>query len=180
MPRDAPACAPVPAASRFPVRGHSPAVWLWRPAGELFGAPEGTYTYCPSVIQEDDGSRLVFYCTNPKPYLIRDHVGMRRGTRDRGPWRWSDERIVFSPAESGWDSVHVCDPDVVKGVFHAGATTYAYALFYLGCDTLDNTHNQVGVAFAASPEGPWVRWALNPVAPYEARDRWWGRASPAS
>jgi hypothetical protein len=75
--------------------------------------------------------------------------------------------------------VHVCDPEVVAGRFRDGEHEYRWALFYLGCDTLDCTHNQVGVAFADSPDGPWMKWTGNPIVAYP-RDRCWGAGQPSA
>ena len=41
------------------------------------------------------------------------------------------------------------------------------------------THNQIGVAFANDPEGPWLRSSANPVIEYPAYDRWWGVGQPS-
>ncbi|XXF80150.1 hypothetical protein P2318_10480 [Myxococcaceae bacterium GXIMD 01537] len=57
---------------------------------------------------------------------------------------------------SGWDGYHLCDPSVTRGAFKLNNTPYTYALFFLGTDAW-STHNQVGVAFANSPRGPWVK-----------------------
>lgn len=62
----------------------------------------------------------------------------------------------------------MCDPTVVKGVFKSGTDTYNYMMAFLGCSTSNNTKNEVGVAFAKNPEGPWVKYAGNPVADFYA------------
>ena len=80
-----------------------------------------------------------------------------------GTWCWGEECIALSPGDCGWDNVHVCDPDILQGKFGYNEHTYSWALFYLGCDLLDCNHNQIGVAFSDSIEGPWVKFDANPV-----------------
>ncbi len=120
----------------------------------------------------------MYYCTNAVPAAVRDSIGMRASTLHGGAWTWGEETVVLSPAAQGWDSVHVCDPDVVKGRFSGANGDFSWALFYLGTDTLDSTHNQIGVAYASSPAGPWVRGGGNPLVSYAARDSWWGVGQP--
>lgn len=145
-----------------------------------FAPPKGFYNYAPSVIRLDEKSQVAYYCTNTEPYVIRDSIGFRKASLVRGKWQWGDEKIVLGPGVAGWDAVHVCDPSIVAGEFRDGANTYNFALFYLGCDTTNVTHNQVGVAFSRDPAGPWQKWELNPIAPYPEYDRWWGTGQPSA
>jgi len=140
---------------------------------ELFRPREGEfYNYAPCTIQTDGTTRYVFYCTNGESGIIVDYIGWRKGTLKDGTWDWSEERIALAPGEDGWDRVHVCDPDVLKGEFRYRGHTYDWALFYLGCDRLDCNHNQIGVAFADSIEGPWVKFDGNPVV--SGAELYWG------
>jgi hypothetical protein len=67
---------------------------------------------------------------------------------------------VLRHSEPGcWDSFHVCDPSIVAGAFRYNGRRYSWALFYLGNDVDASRHNQVGVAFANDPAGPWTRMA---------------------
>ena len=143
-------------------------------------AAGGIYNYAPSVLQLTDTNRVAYYCTNTRARVIRDSIGYREATLVDVEWELGDEQIVLDPAASDWDDIHVCDPSVVAGEFRDGEVTYSYALFYLGCDTSNVTHNQVGVAFAVGPAGPFHKWEANPVAPYEAYDRWWGTGQPSA
>ncbi|SDW90694.1 hypothetical protein [Paenibacillus sp. CF384] len=122
------------------------------------------YNYAPCVVQTDDSTRYAFYCTNMESGIIVDYIGWRKGVKESdGQWRWGEEGIALSPGETGWDSIHVCDPDLLQGEFRYKGHTYSWALFYLGCDRLDCNHNQIGVAFADSIEGPWIKCDDNPV-----------------
>jgi hypothetical protein len=133
---------------------------------ELFAPASGEYyNYAPCLVQTDDTTKYVFYCTNKDSGVIVDYIGCRKGTLTESGWTWSAENLALAPGVSGWDCVHVCDPDVLKGEFRFNGHTYLWALFYLGCDRLDCNHNQIGVAFSDSIEGPWVKFEGNPVVP---------------
>jgi hypothetical protein len=149
------------------------------PPTPSFTADAGIYQYAPSIIQDEPGSRYILYCTNTTPYVVRDSIGLRKARRVGTAWLWGEETIALHPEGEGWDSVHVCDPDMVRGTFIGAGETWSWMMVYLGCDTLDNTHNQVGLAFARSPEGPWHRFSANPVVAYPSYDRWWGAGQPS-
>lgn len=136
---------------------------------KLFDAKSnyGIYNYCPSVIELEDGTRYVYYCTNQTLYQVIDYVGCRKGTPNGdGSYTWGSEKVVFSPSESLWDSMHTCDPSVIKGSFTYGGTEYAYLMAYLGCVSTDNQENKVGLAVANSPEGPFIRVGTEPLVDF--------------
>ena len=135
----------------------------------LFNAKStyGIYNYCPSVIELEDGTRYVYYCTNQDSYRVIDYVGCRKGTPNAdGTYTWSAEKVVFSPSENLWDSMHTCDPSVIKGAFTYDGTEYSYLMAYLGCTSTDNQENKVGLAVANSPEGPFIRVGTTPVVDF--------------
>ena len=127
----------------------------------------GIYNYCPTTIELEDGTRYIYYCTNQTSYQIIDYVGCRKGTPNGdGTYTWSNETVVFSPSENLWDSMHTCDPSVIKGSFNYDGTEYAYLLAYLGCTSTDNQENKVGLAVSNSPEGPFIRVGTEPVVDF--------------
>lgn len=148
---------------------------------ELFGEDknENFYNYCPSVIMEGDTIH-VWYCSNEKSGNVTDFVGYRKGTLNAsGKWEFGEKTLVLGPGDAGeWDSRHVCDPSVTKGAFAMNGETYSYVMAYLGCKTSNNCCNEVGIAVAKAPEGPWVKVeSLNPVADWYnsaeyAADKW--------
>lgn len=155
-------------------------LWLALPAAvgaaswELFPADAGTYTYAPSAIE--DGTHLFWWCQNAEPGRIIDSLYCRR--YDFAGAGWTPPELAFSPGAAGqWDSVHVCDPSVIRGRFRDEQTEYGWLLAYLGRDTLTNRHNQVGLAVATGPGGPWVRQRGNPVASGSAAT--WGSGQPS-
>ena len=136
---------------------------------KLFDAKSsyGIYNYCPSVMETEDGTRYVYYCTNQTSYRVIDYVGCRKGTPNAdGTYTWSQEKVVFSPSSNLWDSMHTCDPSVIKGSFNYNGTNYAYLMAYLGCTSTDNQENKVGLAVSNSPDGEFIRVGEIPVVDF--------------
>ena len=116
----------------------------------------GIYNYCPSIMEEN-GVRHVYYCTNKDFNNIRDHIGYRKGLLIDGEWYYSPETLVLSPTNDTWDAIHTCDPSVIQGEFNYQGERYNYLMAYLGCITTDCQANEVGLAIAKNPEGPWIK-----------------------
>ena len=138
---------------------------------------DGIYNYCPSVLEEADGTRYLYYCTNRNPYEIIDYIGCRRGTpNEDGSYTYGEETIVLEPTAGTWDAHHTCDPSVVKGDFTYKGQSYRYLMAYLGCTSYDNQDNEIGFAVANDPMGPFVKIADTPTIPYVRKgDAWqWG------
>ena len=154
------------------------------------GVPEVDlfYNYCPSVLQESDGTRHVYYCTNTVAGNVTDYIGYRKGTLlSNGTYSYSTESIVLSPTSDRWDSRHTCDPNVIKGVFTYNSHDYSYLMAYLGCVTNDNSHNEIGLAVSDYPQGPFTKVdSLNPfkhftgTSGYEGWEWGYGQASMIS
>ena len=127
----------------------------------------GIYNYCPTTIELEDGTRYIYYCTNQTSYKVVDYVGCRKGTpNSNGTYTWGNEVVAFSPSENLWDSMHTCDPSVIKGSFTYDGTEYAYLMAYLGCTSTDNQENKVGLAVSNSPEGPFTRVGTEPIVDF--------------
>ncbi len=119
---------------------------------------KGIYNYCPTIMQTDDNTRYIYYCTNKESYNVTDYIGCRKATKgEDGSWSWGEEMIVLSPTAGTWDARHVCDPSIVGGEFKYNGNTYSYLLAYLGCTSNNSQDNKLGFAVANSPEGPFVK-----------------------
>lgn len=138
-------------------------------------AKEGVYNYCPAGFVED-GAVYLYYCTNEDSYVVTDSIGYR--TSEDG-LRYSGETIVLRNGRrwDDWDTTHVCDPDVVKGEFRLDGIVYHYLMAYLGCRTGNNQGNEIGLAVAQRPEGPFIKVeGLNPFVRFErdlSKDEYW-------
>ena len=153
---------------------------------ELFGQDKNGnyYNYCPTVMMEGNDTMHVWYCSNRVSGNVTDYVAYRKGTLNAaGKWKFSDIEFVLAPTAGTWDARHTCDPSVTKGTFRMGGEDYSFLMAYLGCVTSDNTQNEVGIAVAKSPAGPWVKVdSLNPIANFytspEHSANAWGYGQP--
>ncbi len=159
---------------------------------ELFGEDlsENFYNYCPTILMEDAKTMHIWYCSNQISGNVTDYIGYRKGTlHSDGKWTFTEKTLVLAPGteEGDWDHRHVCDPTVVKGQFRYKSEEYSYLMAYLGCRPADCTCNEVGIAVAKSPEGPWIKVEeLNPIANYYESDfydpngtQFWGYGQPS-
>ncbi len=153
----------------------------------LFEAKEERmYNYCPSIMQTDENTRYVYYCTNKESNRIVDHIGCRKGTRNAdNSWSYGDEVLVLTPTPGAWDLEHDCDPSVIKGEFAYNGKSYTYLMAFLGAATKNNQENATGLAVANDPMGPWVKCdAINPLIPFvrdmTVNDQFqWGNGQPS-
>lgn len=129
---------------------------------------EGIYNYCPSIMELADGTVYIYYCTNTESFQVVDYIGCRKGTRGTdGTIAWGEEKIVLAPgAQGAWDAHHVCDPSVIAGEFSYGGESYGYLMAYLGCTSYDNQENEIGLAVAKSPEGPFIKVGTEPFVKF--------------
>jgi hypothetical protein len=140
---------------------------------EAYVPPAGEYSYAPSVI--DIGTtRWVWTCHNAESRVIRDHIYLEKFVNGR---LVKDESVLAATA-GAWDSFHTCDPSVVAGKFAYNGARYGWAMFYLGNDLDASAHNQIGVAFATSPDGPWIK-DPNPIVTF-ADPQQWGAGQPSA
>lgn len=150
--------------STLTVASASPSLDWEGQAERLWSSGTGIYNYTPSVIVDDEDVYHFWWCQNETEYEIIDFIHYRTGTIVHDEWEFSEPSRALSPGDEGsWESVHVCDPAVVKGKFAYDGEDYSWAMFYLGTDQLDNNHNQLGLALANYPEGPWVKIDANPL-----------------
>ncbi len=161
---------------------------------ELFGEDpnENFYNYCPTILLENAYTMHIWYCSNEVSGNVTDFIAYRKGTLHAdGKWTFTDKQLVLGPGNADtndWDHRHVCDPSVVKGSFTYKAETYNYLMAYLGCAPSDCTCNEVGIAVAKNPEGPWIKVEeVNPIASYyqssfydpNASQQYWGYGQPS-
>lgn len=121
------------------------------------------YNYAPCYVQVNDTTKYVFYCSNQTSSEIVDYICWRKADLTNGIWVWGNENVAFGPSTGEWDQCHVCDPDVIQGQFNYNDHTYSWAMTYLGVAQWDCNANQIGIAFADSIEGPWVKYESNPI-----------------
>lgn len=139
------------------------------------------YTYCPVAINTKYNT-TTFYCENAESGAIRDYI---YSTTKYKKTRKESRRIALSPSQSGWDSVHVCDPSVVAGDFSYAGKHYKYAMFYLGTDQTDNQCNKIGIAYSNNLNGRFLKPDNNIVVDYTYDSAYpdvfqWGVGQPSA
>ena len=115
------------------------------------------YSYAPSAIAGDPDR--TYTCHSRGSGQIHDEVFLTK--RTGGAVKSS---VSVLSGSSGWDSFHNCDPNVVQVNTTMSGHTYTYAMFYRGNDADCACHNQIGVAYGDSLDGPWVKSATPAVA----------------
>lgn len=106
---------------------------------------ESKYSYCPSALEQEDGSVHLFFCGNPDNMVMVDNIFHIKINPDGTKTK---PKSVLQPGESGaWDDHHTCDPSVVEGSFHWNDSTYRYAMFFLS-NKYGVYYNEIGVAFS--------------------------------
>lgn len=151
-------------------------------SGQMFFEDEFAriYNYCSSIFYEDDSTAYAYYCSNKDDGNITDYIAFRKGVKINGEWYWSEKQLVLSPTENTWDSRHTCDPAVIKGEFLYNGENYNYLMTYLGCVTSNNMRNEVGLAVAKQPQGPWIKCdSINPIAKFPEEYNTWGYGQPS-
>ena len=147
---------------------------------KVFGFASGAqYSYCPSIMDNGDGTCHIWFCGNPTNYKFVDnvfHVLAQDGVS------YTAAKSVLQPTPGTWDSYHCCDPSVIRGEFRMNGKKYSYAMFYLGIDTPDCLGNEVGVAFSNDPDA--TTWDKYPHAlidfPGEEHSKFWGVGQPSA
>lgn len=154
---------------------HAPRIdWDPESVHEVYAPADGFYSYAPSVVREGD-TEWIWTCHNDGFRVVKDHIYLTKIVN--GAVVESRSVLAASPAPA-WDSFHVCDPSVVAGRFAYEGAEYRLAMFYLGNDLDASAHNQIGVAFANDPAGPWVKLP-RPVISFERTDQW-GAGQPTA
>jgi hypothetical protein len=66
---------------------------------------------------------------------------------------------VLQPTPGAWDSLHTCDPSVLRGNWEHEGIRYTYAMYYTGTDDPANHGSTNGVGVAYSNDGiTWVKF----------------------
>lgn len=160
-------------------------------------AKGGIYNYCPTVMEEKNGVRHIYYCTNKDSRQVYDHIGYRRAVMGTdGAWYYGPESLVLKPeyfmytnadlpaaydrADFCWHSLHICDPSVIKGSFKYNGAQYTYLMAVLVCSNPYCLDNEVALAVANAPEGPWTLCddSVNPVVKCSRKMADWGVGQP--
>jgi hypothetical protein len=125
----------------------------------VFGfGTQNRYSYCPSIVDNGDGTTHVFFCGTQSNIMVDNIYHIQEnadGTR-------TQEKSVLQPSLD-WDSRHDCDPSVIEGDFKMDGVSYRYALFFLS-NPLEWWYNEIGVAFSNDlAADSWVKYPYQVV-----------------
>lgn len=132
-------------------------VFVFTDMTEVFGFyGQNRYSYCPSILKEEDGTVHMFFCGNPNQGVMVDNIYHIRINPDGTK---STAKSVLQPGEPGtWDDHHTCDPSVIAGEFSMDEQDYKYAMFFL-TNRYGVYYNEIGVAFSNRPDADeWVKY----------------------
>ncbi len=138
--------------------------------------PGGGYRYGPSILVEGDGSIDMWTCS-PGSGGAWDVIRWRRSAD--GGKNWSADAVVLQPTAGSRDAFSTCDPGAIKlgGYWYVG---------YTSTEDSRGTNNQVYVARATAPAGPYEKWngagwggAPQPIATYAGDASKYGAGEPS-
>ena len=136
-----------------------------------FGGGAGHYNYAPSAIEDEYHIRYLFVCQNKDPFKIIDYIYLFKGIPTKNGYVWQPGTEIMGPSSTGWDKIHVCDPDVRKFDLTYKGEKYSWIMTYLGVDQWFN-HNQIGLAFSKNIEGPYIKYDKNPLVSFTDTTTW--------
>ncbi len=129
------------------------------------------YNYGPSILWNSEAVKWQAWWCGPK----LDSAGKVIGgdaiwySDSADASAWSQSRIVFQAAASGWDSYHTCDPSVLRNVKLAGVMR-PYVLYYTGADGKSGGDNDGRIGVAYSSDG--LNWSEKGGI-FSAHPAWW-------
>lgn len=129
-------------------------VYTLTPPQYVFGFDgQQRYAYCPSIIDNGDGSTHIYFC-GTKSGIFVDNIYHLQELPDDVQ---TSAKSVLQPSLD-WDRRHDCDPSVVEGRFVMGGVTYRYAMFFLS-NPMEFLYNEIGVAFSNDlAADSWVKY----------------------
>jgi len=139
------------------------------PRGEGFW--DATTCHNPHI-QKVDGQYCLFYMGNSNGKTNTKRVGLATADSLAGPWRRRDEPLIEVGGEEAWDNHCTSNPAFVK---HPNGQYWLYYKSWNSSEYYNSAHPTVrgnrkyGLAVAEKLEGPYVKYAHNPIIDYSAR-----------
>ncbi len=136
----------------------------------------GTYHYGPSILIDTDSSIHMWTCS-PGTGGAWDFVRYHHSTD--GGHTWTPDVVALQPTAGSLDAYSTCDPGAVKigSYFYVGYTSTTNA---------NGTANNVFIARAASPTGPFDKWNgtgwggnPQPIVSYAGDPSYYGYGEPS-
>ncbi|HKL93473.1 MAG: glycoside hydrolase family protein [Bacteroidales bacterium] len=149
--------------------------------------PEGPYTYVSTVlaprpgfwdattchnphIQEIDGTYYLFYMGNNNRKTNSKRIGLAKSNNLYGPWERSNQPLLETGAPGSWDDHCTTNPAFLA------APDGSYRLYYKSWNDSAYVNEKgsirgnrkYGLALADKPEGPYTRYASNPIIDFSS------------
>jgi len=146
-----------------------------------------------SCIQGDDGQYHLFYSRWPDPmsnWLYLGQICHATASTPEGPYQF-ESVVLEGPGDDPvgrWDAYNAVNPYITRFVDPADQQLKYYLYFVANRDDNDSgisdwydriSKQRIGVAIANNPEGPWVRYAANPVCVPDNMIVHWYATNPA-
>lgn len=118
---------------------------------QTIGNP-GDYNYSPSIIEKGQ-RRDIWWCSpgvNPQDHS-QDTDAIYYESLNTVTLEKHGPKLVLAETPGAWDSAFLCNPKVVRGIFHnplSDGVDYTYALYYVATADPRGINNSIGVAFS--------------------------------
>lgn len=134
------------------------------------GSFDATTCHNPSI-KKADGKYCLFYMGNSNGKTNTKRIGLATADSLHGPWKRPDKPLLEAGAEGAWDDHCTTNPAFVK---HPGGK---YWLYYKSWNTKDyetdpgpiKGNRKYGLAIADRLEGPYTKYAGNPLIDFSSR-----------
>ena len=147
--------------------------------GEEIYTPKGSgYRYGPSIINNDDGTRDIWFARPGNNSTEWDYISYMHQDADGN---YSNEKVVLRPTPNSLDKYSTCDPGVIY------FNDYYYLAYTSTIDPTNNgVNNELYVARSENPDGPFEKWNGSgwggnpePIIQYLEYDGGWGVGEPS-
>lgn len=121
-------------------------IGLTAPPEGAFAGRAGEYDYSPTAIQTGNVQQI-WWCgeVGSTDTIQYESIDLTTHMVVTGP------QTVLKASHGKWDSVFICNPKVVRGVFKnpfGDSHDYSYAMYYVGTSSPTGLSNDIGVAFS--------------------------------
>lgn len=131
---------------------------------------DSTTCHNPSI-KKIDGKFCLFYMGNSNGKTNTKRIGLATADSLNGPWKRPDKPLLEAGPEGAWDDHCTTNPSFIK---HPNGQ---YWLYYKSWNTHDydtqpppiRGNRKYGLAIADKLEGPYIKYAGNPVVDFSSR-----------
>ena len=131
-------------------------------------ADEVGYFSSAASVFEEAGTRYYIYETNKQKKSEDVSFALKTSKQGKKGEEFSKSKIILEASPDSWDK-RIFSPSIVKGEFHKGDKTYNYLLAYGARKGEKDIANQVGIAYAESLDGKWIKHG-KPIITYDAEE----------